>query len=101
MTRAQAVQLILESNGKILGLEFIKRTTGEVRTGAFRIGVVRVKGDLGSGRAYDPSDYGLVTVWDMAKGYRSIPVEGLLAVTHAGVRHIITDSPDNPISQEN
>ena len=100
MNRAQAVQLIRESNGKILGLEFVKRSDGSVRTGAFRVGVVRVKGDLGSGASYDPADHGLVTVWDMAKGYRSIPVEGLLAVTSGGIRHVVSDSPDNPI-QEN
>ena len=100
MNRAQAVQLIRESHGKIMGLEFVKRTTGEVRTGAFRVGVVKVKGNLGSGPAYDPADYGLICVWDMQNGYRSVPIEGLLAVTSDGIRHVVTDSPDNPI-QEN
>ena len=67
ITRAEAVARIRGSEGRVISLTFIKRTTGEVRTGAFRLGVVRVKGDLGSGPAYRAEDHGLIRVWDMSK----------------------------------
>lgn len=96
ITRAEAVARIHGSEGRVIGLTFRKRTTGEIRSGSFRLGVIRVKGDLGSGPAYRPEDHGLIRVWDMAKGYRSVPVEGLLRVVDQGEEFEVADSPDNP-----
>ena len=58
-------ELILNAtkNGKVVGLGFIKRSTGKLRTGAFRGGVV--KGITGEGLKYNPSDYDLLTLYDM------------------------------------
>ena len=95
MTRAEAVEAIRNSKGRIFGAVFTKRTTGELRQGAFRTGVVRVKGELGSGPAYDPESKGLILVWDMQKSaYRTIPIEGLVRVAFAGKWEEVTDFPE-------
>lgn len=97
MTRTEALNRIHSSNGRIFGVRFIKRTTGEVRTMQARLGVVHVKGDLGSGPAYDAASHGLLRVWSMADGgYRSVGTESILAVSVNGEWETVTDSPDNP-----
>ena len=66
-----------------MGLTFRKRSNGEIRTGTFRIGVT--KHLRGGERAYDPADHDLITVFDLnRRGYRSVPVEGLLAIVANG-----------------
>lgn len=90
MTRQEAIAAIRAAGSQIVGIEFIKRSTGELRTGAFRGGVVRVKGEAGSGPAYTPAEHDLLLLWDMAKGYRAIPFEGLRAITVAGTRHEVS-----------
>jgi len=66
----------LASDGKIFQVEFIKRTTGELRKMRCRLGVKKyLKGGV---KKYASKDKQLLTVFDMdAKGYRSIPVEGI------------------------
>ncbi len=97
MTRIEAVAAIRNTDGRIFGVRFTKRTTGRLRTMQARLGVVRVKGDLGSGPAYNAASHGLLRVWDMvANGYRSVPTEGIVAVSVAGEWVSVTDSPDNP-----
>ncbi len=97
MTRTEAINAIRSTDGRIFGVRFVKRTTGEERTMQARLGVVRVRGDLGSGPAYDAASHGLIRVWDMAaNGYRSVPAEGIVAVSVAGEWVSVMDSPDNP-----
>lgn len=73
---------VLESQ-KIVGLKFIKRSTGEVRTMSARIGVV--KNIVGTGKSFSDEEKQLVTVWDMnASGYRSVPCENVLEVKANG-----------------
>lgn len=99
MTRQQAIEFILASNGRIVGVEFIKRSDGTIRRMQCRLGVTsHLKGDLGSGPAYNAREHGLLTVFDMApgKGYRSIPTEGITQVSVNGTWTAVQDSPDNP-----
>ena len=64
-------------DGKFFTVEFIKRTTGELRTMRCRRGVRRNL--TGKGMAYDALSYALMTVWDVDKGgYRSIPLDRLV-----------------------
>lgn len=73
----------LVSDGKIFHIEFIKRTTGELRKMRCRLGVK--KHLKGGNKKYDPTIKQLLTVFDMeAKGYRSIPVEGIRSLTVGG-----------------
>ena len=63
--------------GRIFTVEFIKRTTGELRTMVCRRGVR--KGLTGKGQPYDPLSRSLLTVWDVQKGaYRMINLASLV-----------------------
>lgn len=66
----------LVSDGSIFSVEFIKRTDGSHRKMACRLGVK--KHLKGGQKAYNATDKGLLTVFDMEKkGYRSIPVDAI------------------------
>ena len=82
MTREELILKATE-NGKVVGLGFIKRSTGKLRTGAFRRGVV--KGITGEGLKFNPKDYNLITLYDMnAKGYRNVPIDRLKYIKALG-----------------
>ncbi len=67
----------------IFRVRFTKRTTGEVREMVCRLNVS--KGVKGVGQSYDPTDKGLINVYDMHnRGFRCIPTEGILALTIKG-----------------
>jgi len=91
----KAVELVLAEKGEgtFFTVEFIKRSTGELRVMNCRGGVKKyVKG---VGMAYDPSKKGLVGVWEAnnaegakeADAYRMISAEGIKAVVCGGVRY--------------
>ena len=73
----------LVSDGSIFGVEFVKRTTGELRKMKCRLGVKKhLKGGT---QAYDAKSKGLLPVFDMeAKGYRSIPVDAVQSLSVHG-----------------
>lgn len=81
------VDVIGQSGGKIITVEFIKRTTGEKRVMNCRLGV---KSKLRGGEPkYDAKAKGLVVVYDMRAGdYRSIPLDAVLSVTSEGERTV-------------
>lgn len=62
ITRQQAVELVNSSKGKIFSITFIKKDKSERRMTA-RTGVK--KGVNGQGMKYNPSDYGMKSVYDM------------------------------------
>ena len=73
----------LVSDGAIFYVEFIKRSTGELRKMRCRMGVK--KHLKGGGRAYNPAKKNLLSVFDMdARGYRSIPLEGIQRLSVGG-----------------
>ena len=83
MTREEAKEAILTSGGQIIGVEFIKRTTGEVRQMVCRTSVH--KHLKGGERAYDFVEKDVLPVFDMQKmAYRCIPTEGITRVKVAG-----------------
>jgi len=77
-------QLIKQvESGRIFGVSFIKRATGELRTMACRLGVKKFL--RGGQMAYSPSEKRLLTVFSMAdKGYRCIPLDGVKSVCVGG-----------------
>ena len=71
-----AIQMIKDSKGKIFGVTFIKRTTGDIRNMSARLGVS--KGVTGEGLNYNPESKQLLTVYDMhKKQYRMLNTETL------------------------
>lgn len=82
----QAVEMIEDSAGRFITVEFARRTEGKngepvgsIRTMNARTGV---KKHLKGGElAYNPRQKGLIPVWSVdANGYRMIPVEGITAI---------------------
>lgn len=86
VTRREALAYIEKHWGMFVTLVFVKRSTGEEREMTFRQGVTE---HLAGGEpAYDFSEKGLLPVYDMvAKGYRSVPKEGIVRIKMKGVWH--------------
>ena len=81
---------IIGSEGKIFRVEFIKRTTGELRVMYARIGV---KKELtGVGQSFKPFDKGLITVFDMDKGeYRMINLDTVMNLKVIGQEYEVKE----------
>lgn len=85
---AGALALIDGAGGSIFSVTFIKRSTNEVRKMVCRKGVHSHL--MGGEASYNPAEHKLVSVFDMAnKGYRSIPIEGLLKIKIGGTEYEI------------
>ena len=80
ISRRKASELIHKSKGKVFGVQFVKRTTGEVRNMSARLGVRKYV--TGEGLKFSPIKKNLVPVFDMnKKGYRMIPLDGLTSLS--------------------
>ena len=79
--------LIKQSQGRYFGVEFVKRTIGELRKMSARLGIDRTNG---TGMRYDPIKKNLMVVWDVSKdAYRMINLESVQALSIDGVRYKI------------
>jgi hypothetical protein len=79
---------LMNSDGKIFRVEFIKRTTGEVRVMVARLGVS--KGVTGVGLKFDPLAKGLLTCFDMQKGqFRTINLDSVTSLRLAGKEMVV------------
>ena len=88
LDRETAIQMIKDSKGKIFGVMFVKRTTGDIRTMSARLGVA--KGVTGEGLKYDPESKQLLTVYDMhKKQYRMLNTETLAQLNMKGQTYSI------------
>lgn len=80
---AEAAEMIRNSNGAIFGVDFVKRTTGEVRKMTARLGVK--KHLKGGEAAYDAAAKDLIFVYDITKkAYRSVALDAITAVRFGG-----------------
>lgn len=97
ISKSEAANLIENSNGKVFGVTFIKRTTGEERTMRCMLSENTRKDLAGGPAAYNPADHGLIWVYLMAgdvnraeaKNRRSIPVDGLIRLALGGVEYVV------------
>ena len=88
INRDAALEMIKDSAGRIFGVSFIKRTTGETRHMSARRGVR--KDVTGEGLKYDPESKQLLTVYDMnKKGHRMLNTETLYRLVLKGNSYII------------
>lgn len=86
ISQVTAIEMIRGSKGKVFGVTFIKRTTGEARTMQARLGVK--KGVTGEGLKFNPKDYALIPVYEMPKQqFRMINLEGLTDLTMEGEKY--------------
>jgi hypothetical protein len=82
--KADEVEQFLRSlNGKFFTIEFVKRTTGEVRK---MTATTNYQSKLAGGEAtYDFTEKKLIPVWDLAKqAFRSIPLDAVLTINAKG-----------------
>ena len=85
ISTADALRLILDSDGRLFSVTFVKRSDGSLRSMVARRGVS--KGVTGAGMSYDPADHKLVTVYEFTNGegqFRSIPIDGVTSLTIDG-----------------
>jgi len=89
ITRLEAVEVIRATEGKFFGVEFIKRTTGEVRKMQARLNVKKYLkgGTLG----YNPKEKNLVMCFDINNGYRAISIEGITELSANGNKYTVSD----------
>ena len=84
--QSKAIEMMNNSGGLIFGARFVKRSDGSVRSGSFRTGVSKnIKGNP----RYNPKSHSIFRVYDMKKGYRSIPLEGILSITLNGTVYTV------------
>ena len=85
---AEAVELVLSQEGKIMTVEFVKRTTGEIRIMNCRCGVRKYV--TGEGAKYSFKDRELIPVYDLQKrAYRTINARAIRKVTAGGSEYVI------------
>lgn len=83
-------EALLNSEGKVFRVEFIKRSTGELRVMHARIGVS--KDVKGVGLAFDPFAKGLLTVYDMNKdAYRMINLDAVISLRVLGQEYKVKE----------
>tara|TARA_R110002060_G_scaffold11597_1_gene16764 strand:- start:437 stop:721 length:285 start_codon:yes stop_codon:yes gene_type:complete len=88
ITTQEAVSKIHGLKGGVFGAEHIKRTNGEIRIGAYRMGVQ--KGVTGEGLKFDPAKKNLLGVFDMnSDGFRFLDLNNLLSVTVNGQKFTV------------
>jgi hypothetical protein len=79
------------NDGRNFSVKFIKRTTGELRQMTCRFGVTQHL--TGEGSKYEPSERGLICVFDTQKGqYRTINMCGITWMKIAGQEYEIEDN---------
>ena len=86
----QTALLIERSEGKFVGITFVKRTNGQKRVMNFRLGVNKFKN--GGKLKYKPIDHTLISVWDRNKvGYRTIPLDAIEELNIGGQQFIVSN----------
>lgn len=101
ISRDGAKELIAgtRAKGTVFGVEFIKRTTGELRVMNCRLDVKKYT--VGGELPYKPADYNLIPVWDVnlgkngggKEGYRMINAEGITKLTVGGEIYEVDEYP--------
>lgn len=94
ISRSEVIKRVQEIEGRIFGVTFVKRTTGELRTMACRLGVrSRLHGGV---LKYNPTEKNLLIVFDVnipdelnRGAYRSIPIENIKSLTIEGETYIV------------
>lgn len=85
MNLTEVRKQLLETDGKIFSVRFKKRTDGSIREMICRTGVKKYLKDDPKKPGINFKANNLISVYDMeAKGYRSIPLEGVIGFKSGG-----------------
>jgi hypothetical protein len=83
MEKAKVHGFLRSLNGKFFTIEFIKRTTGEVRV--MRATTNYESKLAGGDLKYDANEKALIPVWDLEKkAFRSIPTDAVIRIVALG-----------------
>ena len=86
MDKQEIKQLV--ENGKFFSVEFVKRTTGQLR----RLNGRTLPPKPDGKPAYDFNYHNLILVWDVQNhGYRTIPIENILRIHAKGKTYDFTE----------
>lgn len=88
ITREEAIQVIKAQGNLVFGVTFVKKD-GKKREMACRRRVT--KGVTGKGMRYNPEDRGLLTVFEMRKGFRMVNTETLTSLRAGGERYRVKE----------
>lgn len=81
---------IIRNTKKFYSVQFITRGNGSKRVMNCRNNVHKYV--TGAGAAYNAEDHNLINTYSVdSKGYRSIPIEGLIGATVQGVTYLVRD----------
>ena len=87
-TNEELVSIVENSKGKMLNLKTVK-DNGEFRSLTGRLGVH--KGTNGNGLKFDPSEKGLIVIWDKDKQeHRMVRKENIYEVTFKKIKYTNT-----------
>jgi hypothetical protein len=89
LSRRELVEKIKATKG-FYSVQFVKRSTGDKR---LMTCLNHVKKYLNGGElSFDPEAYNLIPTWSVdSKGYRSIPVEGIIGATINHQTYLVRD----------
>ena len=80
---------LANAHNQIFFVEFIKRSDGSLRKMLCRTGVGGRKDNIKGSTPAPWSDHDLLVVFDMqAKGFRSIPVDGIVRISIKGRKYV-------------
>lgn len=90
LSKSQVMEFLRNLNGKFFTVEFIKRSTGEVRV---MNATTNYESKLAGGdAAYNFSEKQLIPVWDLQKqAFRSIPTDAVQVIRVAGITYKVTE----------
>lgn len=89
ITTKKAKKVILNNEGKIFGVEFIKKD-GTHRNMTARLSVR--KGIKGKGLSFDPDSFNLIVAFDMRKqAFRMINCDNLVSLSSNKRKYLISD----------
>jgi hypothetical protein len=88
ITKEEAKKMIHNTNDKIFSVNFTKKD-GSARQMVCRRKVT--KGVKGVGMSYNPSDYNLIPVYDMSKGFRMINASTITELKIEGINYKVAE----------
>lgn len=94
MKLQEVVDWINKSNGKIFSVKFRSRRSNAIRVMVCRTQVKKGIVEFPRREPLDFKRYDLIGVYDMQKhAYRSIPMEGIIAIKIEGLWHELENNP--------
>jgi hypothetical protein len=91
VSKQVATEVLESMNGTFFSVSFIKRSDGSFRKMHCRKGVKKYI--TGEGLKYNPSEQGLLPVWEVNKGYKMIPLSNVTSFNAHGAEFVVPSKP--------